>query len=69
MALVEIQKLYDGAAAEIVRGWLGSAGIDAVLFDESLASLLGGGFSGVRVMVDAADAAAARALLAEVAAR
>jgi len=63
VALVEVETLYDRMAAEIARGRLETAGIDAVLFDAGIASLIGGGLSGVRVMVDAADAAAARALL------
>ncbi|MGL4543403.1 MAG: putative signal transducing protein [Polymorphobacter sp.] len=63
MELVEVDRVFDSVGAEIVRGFLQSAGIDAVLFDSGLASLLGG-VSGVRVMVAPDDEAAARALLA-----
>ncbi len=66
MDLVEVDRVFDSVGAEIVRGYLESAGIEAVLFDSGLASLLGG-VSGVRVMVAPDDAAAARALLAEIA--
>lgn len=63
MPLVEVEILYDRMAAEIARGRLEAAGIDAVLFDAGIVSLIGGGLSGVRVMVAGDDAAAARALL------
>lgn len=66
MDLVEVDRVFDSVGAEIVRGFLQSEGIDAVLFDSGLASLLGG-ISGVRVMVAPEDAAAARALLASLA--
>ncbi len=65
MALVEVETLYDRMAAEIARGRLEAAGIDAVLFDAGIVSLIGGGLSGVRVMVADDDAAAARALLGD----
>lgn len=66
MALVVVETLFDRIAGEIARGRLEAAGIDAVLFDGGIASVIGGGISGVRVMVDAVDEPAARALLAEV---
>ncbi len=65
MALVEVETLYDRMAAEIARGRLEAAGIDAVLFDAGIVSLIGGGLSGVRVMVADDDAAAARLLLGD----
>jgi hypothetical protein len=42
---------------------LEAGGIDAVLFDAGIASLIGPGLSGVRLMVLDQDEAAARALL------
>lgn len=65
MPLVEVETLYDRMTAEIARGRLEAAGIGAVLFDAGIVSLIGGGLSGVRVMVDDDDAAAARALLGD----
>lgn len=65
MSLVEVETLYHRMAAEIARGRLEAAGIDAVLFDAGIVSLIGGGLSGVRVMVADDDAAAARALLGD----
>ena len=64
MALVVVETLFDRIAGEIARGRLEAARIDAVLFDGGIASVIGSGVSGVRLMVDAADAPAARALLA-----
>ncbi len=68
MALVVVETLFDRIAGEIARGRLQSAGIDAVLFDGGIASVIGSGLSGVRLMVDADDEAAAKALLADIAA-
>jgi hypothetical protein len=65
MALVEVETLYDRMTAEIARGRLEAAGIEAVLFDAGIVSLIGGGLSGVRVMVADDDADAARALLGD----
>lgn len=65
MALVEIDMVYDAMAAEIARGRLASAGFGVVLFDAGIVSLIGGGLGGVRIMVEADDAEAARALLAD----
>ena len=65
MALVVVETLFDRIAGEIARGRLESAGIDAVLFDGGIASVIGSGLSGVRLMVDDCDAAAAKALLAD----
>ena len=63
MSLVVVETLFDRMAAEIARGRLEAAGIDAVLFDAGIASVIGSGLSGVRLMVDDGDEAAARALL------
>jgi hypothetical protein len=68
VALVVVETLFDRIAGEIARGRLQSAGIDAVLFDGGIASVIGSGLSGVRLMVDADDEAAAKALLADIAA-
>lgn len=65
MALVEVALVYDSIGAELARLNLAAAGIESVLFDSGLASLFGGGLAGIRVMVDAADEAAGRALLAQ----
>lgn len=65
MALIVVETLFDRIAGEIARGRLQSAGIDAVLFDGGIASVIGSGLSGVRLMVDDTDEAAARALLAD----
>ena len=65
VGLAEAAIFYDRLAAEIARGRLAAAGIAATLFDDGIASLIGGGISGVRVMVAEADADAARALLTE----
>ncbi|MBV8970959.1 MAG: DUF2007 domain-containing protein [Sphingomonadaceae bacterium] len=65
MPLVVAATLFDANAAAIARGRLEAAGIDAVLFDAGIASVIGSGVSGVRLMVDEADEAAARALLAD----
>lgn len=62
-ALVELAQLNDLVLAEILRGRLEAAGMPAHLFDSGLAGLLGGGGPGVRLMVGAADAPAARRLL------
>ena len=63
--MVEIETLYDPVAAAIVRGRLEAAGIAVVVLDAGIASMIGSGVSGVRVLVDAADEANARALLAD----
>jgi len=68
MALVAVETLFSAVAAEIARGRLQAAGIDALLFDDGIASLIGGGISGVRLMVASDDEAAARALLDDLAA-
>jgi hypothetical protein len=49
--------------AEILRGRLEAEGIEAALFDQGFAGLLGGGSPGIRVMVQAGRAAEARRLL------
>ncbi|QYE36219.1 DUF2007 domain-containing protein [Polymorphobacter sp. PAMC 29334] len=63
MALVIVETLFDRMAGEIARARLETAGIEAVLFDGGIASVIGSGLSGVRLMVDEADEPAARALL------
>lgn len=64
MPLVTLATVFDPVAAELMRMRLEAGGIDAVLFDNGIASLIGSGLSGVRVMVLDEDEAAARALLA-----
>ncbi|OYU15105.1 MAG: hypothetical protein CFE37_07780 [Alphaproteobacteria bacterium PA4] len=64
MPLVTLETVFDPIAAEIMRMRLEAGGIEAVLFDAGIASLIGSGLSGVRLMVLDEDAAAARALLA-----
>ncbi len=68
MALVVVETLFDRMAGEIARARLETAGIEAVLFDGGIASVIGSGLSGVRLMVDAADERAAKALLDDLAA-
>ena len=63
MPLVTLETLFDPMAAEIMRMRLEAGGIDAVVFDAGIASLIGPGLSGVRLMVLDEDEAAARALL------
>jgi hypothetical protein len=65
MPLVTLETLFDPMAAEIMRMRLESGGIEAVVFDAGIVSLIGAGLSGVRLMVLDEDEAAARALLAE----
>lgn len=64
MALVVLETLFDPMAAQMMRMRLEAGGIEAVLFDAGIASLIGSGLSGVRVMVLDEDEAAARTLLA-----
>lgn len=64
MALVTLETVFDPMTAEIMRARLDAGGITAVLFDNGIASLIGSGLSGVRLMVLDDDEAAARALLA-----
>ena len=63
MALVVLETLFDPVAAEIMRMRLEAGGIEAVVFDAGIASLIGPGLSGVRLMILEDDEAAARALL------
>jgi hypothetical protein len=53
----------DVTLAEILRGRLGADGIEARLFDAGFSGLLGGGYPGIRVMVDERDEAIARLIL------
>jgi len=63
MPLVTLETLFDPMAAELMRMRLEAGGIEAVVFDAGIASLIGSGVSGVRVMVLDEDEAEARALL------
>jgi hypothetical protein len=63
MALVCIETLFSPVEAEIARAALEAAGIGAVLFDSGIASLIGPGVSGIRLMVTVDDEAQARAAL------
>ncbi len=63
MPLAVLMTLFDRQEAEIVRCRLEAGGIESVLFDAGIASLIGPGLSGVRVMVLDEDEAAARAML------
>jgi Putative prokaryotic signal transducing protein len=64
MPLITLETVFDPVAAELMRMRLEAGGIDAVLFDNGIASLIGAGLSGVRVMVLDEDEADARSLLA-----
>ncbi len=64
MPLITLETVFSPVEAEITRTRLEAGGIDAVLFDAGIASLIGPGLSGVRLMVLDDDEAAARALLA-----
>jgi hypothetical protein len=64
MPLVVLDTVFDRYQAELIRTRLEAGGIEAVLFDDGIASLIGGGISGVRIMVLDEDAPEARALLA-----
>jgi hypothetical protein len=63
MPLITLETVFSPVEAEIKRMRLEAGGIDAVLFDAGIASLIGPGLSGVRLMVLDEDEAAARALL------
>jgi hypothetical protein len=63
MPLITLETIFNPVEAEIMRMRLEAGGIDAVLFDAGIASLIGPGLSGVRLMVLDDDEAAARALL------
>jgi hypothetical protein len=63
MPLVTLETVFNPVEAEIMRMRLEAGGIDAILFDAGIASLIGPGLSGVRLMVLDDDEAAARALL------
>jgi hypothetical protein len=64
MPLACVQTLFSPVEAEILRSRLDAAGIPAILFDAGIASLIGPGVSGIRLMVDADDLALARRELA-----
>jgi hypothetical protein len=63
MPLITLETVFSPIEAEIMRTRLEAGGIEAVLFDAGIASLIGPGLSGVRLMVLDEDEAAARALL------
>ena len=63
MALIALETVPDGSLAAIIRGRLAAAGIEAFVFDDGIASLIGPGLSGVRLMVEEDDRDAARAVL------
>ena len=63
MPLITLETVFDPMTAEIMRMRLEACGIEAVLFDNGIASLIGSGLFGVRLMVLAEDETAARALL------
>ena len=63
MSLACVRTVFSPVEAEIMRSLLDAAGIPAVLFDAGIASLIGPGVSGIRLMVDENDADAARAIL------
>ncbi len=65
MPLITLQTVFNPVEAEIMRMRLEAGGIEAVIFDAGIASLIGPGISGVRLMVLDEDAATARALLAD----
>lgn len=65
MPLVTLETVFDPVTAEIMRMRLEAGGIEAVLFDNGIVSLIGSGLSGVRLMVLDEDEADARALLSE----
>jgi hypothetical protein len=64
MPLACVDTLFSPVEAAIVRSRLEAAGIACVLFDEAIASLIGPGVSGIRIMVDEDDLALARTELA-----
>lgn len=63
MSLVTLESIFSPVEAEVKRATLDAAGIEAVLFDAGIASLIGPGVSGIRLMVLDVDEADARALL------
>lgn len=63
MPLVELVTVNDVTLAEILRGRLQSDGIQTQLFDAGFSGLLGGGYPGIRVMVEERARQRARALL------
>ena len=63
MSLVTLKTVFDPVEAQVMQTSLSAAGIEAVVFDAGIASLIGSGLSGVRLMVLDEDAVAARALL------
>lgn len=64
MALACVETVFSPVEAAIMRSRLEADGIDCVLFDAGIASLIGPGISGIRLMVDEHDLPRARAVLA-----
>ena len=65
MALVEAARFSTRIEADLARLYLGSEGVDAVLFDAEINSFYGGLFLPVRLMVLDDELELARQLLAE----
>lgn len=63
--LVEAERYNSRVEADLARLYLGSEGVEAVLFDSEVNSSYGGLFMPVRLMVLDEDLGAARRLLAE----
>lgn len=63
MNLVEIARFDNPIEAEMACAMLRAAGIGAQLLDAGLASAFGGALVPARLMVDADEASAARAIL------
>lgn len=66
--LVELLAVNTFAEAAVIRSALEAHGIEALLPDEHITLAMGGAFlgtGGIRVMVDAHDAAQARRILSE----
>jgi hypothetical protein len=61
--LEELVTLHSLTEAQILAGALAAAGVRAHVFDAGIASLIGPGVSGIRVMVAAEDLARARLCL------
>ncbi len=63
--IVEVARYHNRIEADLVRLYLGSEGIEAILFDTEINYFYGGLFMPVRVMVLDEDLEAATKLLAE----
>ncbi|WP_310496594.1 DUF2007 domain-containing protein [Sandarakinorhabdus sp.] len=65
MPLVVLDTLFNPVEAQIMQSRLEAGGIESVLFDAGIASLIGPGVSGIRLMVLDEDEQVARSLLSE----